>query len=69
MGHGSATKDAVLWTAMINGDVKVQYNRFDEAVVLFQEMQPRRVKWDKFTAVALLTGSAQLGALEQVHRY
>ncbi|KAL5572748.1 hypothetical protein UlMin_022345 [Ulmus minor] len=56
-------KDVVLWTAMING--YVQYNRFDEALKLFQEMQSRRVKADKFTMVALLTGCAQLGALEQ----
>lgn len=55
---------------MING--YAQYNRFDEAVALFQEMQIRRVKGDKFTAVTLLTGCAQSGALEQgkwIHRY
>ncbi|KAB2623138.1 pentatricopeptide repeat-containing protein [Pyrus ussuriensis x Pyrus communis] len=43
----------------------IQYNRFNEAVALFQEMQTKRVKGDKFTAVALLTGCAPLGALEQ----
>lgn len=66
----SPTKDVVLWTAMING--YVQYNQFDEAVALFQEMQFRRVPVDKFTVVALLTGCAQLGALEQgkwIHGY
>ncbi|KAF3438173.1 hypothetical protein FNV43_RR20930 [Rhamnella rubrinervis] len=57
------TKDVVLWTAMVNG--YVQYNRFDEAVALFQEMQVGRVRADKFTVVAILTGCAQLGALEQ----
>ncbi|PRQ46484.1 putative tetratricopeptide-like helical domain-containing protein [Rosa chinensis] len=66
----SPTKDVVLWTAMMNG--YVQYNQFDEAVALFQEMQFRRVQVDKFTVVALLTGCAQLGALEQgnwIHGY
>lgn len=50
----------------------VQYNQFDEAVALFQEMQFRRVPVDKFTVVALVTGCAQLGALEQgkwIHGY
>lgn len=59
----SPVRDVVLWTTMING--YVQYNRFDDAMILFQEMQSRRVKADKFTMVALLTGCAQLGALEQ----
>lgn len=66
----SPTEDVVLWTAMMNG--YVQYNQFDEAVALFQEMQFRRVQVDKFTVVALLTGCAQLGALEQgkwIHGY
>ncbi|KAK3229580.1 hypothetical protein Dsin_001461 [Dipteronia sinensis] len=66
----SPVKDIVLWTAMING--YVQYNRFDEAVSLFREMQIRRVKPDKFIVVALLTGCAQLGALEHgrwIHGY
>ncbi|KAK0591874.1 hypothetical protein LWI29_009579 [Acer saccharum] len=66
----SPVKDIVLWTAMING--YVQYNRFDEAVSLFREMQIKRVKPDKFIVVALLTGCAQLGALEQgrwIHGY
>ncbi|KAJ4958183.1 hypothetical protein NE237_025294 [Protea cynaroides] len=56
-------RDVVLWTAMING--YVQFNRFDEALALFREMQIKRVKPDRFTLVALLTGCAQLGALEQ----
>lgn len=66
----SPTRDIVLWTAMING--YVQFNRFDEAISLFQEMQLRRVKPDKFIAVTLLTGCAQLGALEKgkwIHNY
>ncbi|KAF5725806.1 hypothetical protein HS088_TW23G00535 [Tripterygium wilfordii] len=66
----SPTRDIVLWTAMING--YVQLNRFDEAVALFREMQIKRVKPDKFIVVALLTGCAQLGALEQgkwIHEY
>lgn len=66
----SPVRDVVLWTAMING--YVQYNRFDDAMDLFQEMQSKRVKADKFTMVALLTGCAQLGALEQgewIHGY
>ncbi|KAK4253700.1 hypothetical protein QN277_010341 [Acacia crassicarpa] len=66
----SPTRDIVLWTAMING--YVQFNRFDEAVKLFQEMQMRRIKPDKFIVVTLLTGCAQLGALEQgkwIHGY
>lgn len=66
----SPVKDIVLWTAMING--YVQFNRFDEAVSLFRDMQFRRVKPDKFIVVALLTGCAQLGALEQgrwIHGY
>ncbi|KAM1466288.1 hypothetical protein ACFX2I_031506 [Malus domestica] len=50
----------------------IQYNRFNEAVALLQETQTKRVKGDKFTAVALLTGCAPLGALEQgewIHGY
>ncbi|XP_057509604.1 pentatricopeptide repeat-containing protein At1g31430-like [Actinidia eriantha] len=63
-------KDIVFWTAMING--YVQFNHVDEAVALFREMQFKRFKPDKFTVVALLTGCAQLGALEQgkwIHGY
>ncbi|XAR66341.1 hypothetical protein NMG60_11012533 [Bertholletia excelsa] len=59
----SPVRDIVLWTAMING--YVQFNRVDEAVAMFREMQIQRVKPDKFTLVTLLTGCAQLGALEQ----
>ncbi|RVX11147.1 Pentatricopeptide repeat-containing protein [Vitis vinifera] len=56
--------------AMING--YVQFNRFDDAVALFREMQIKRVSPDRFTLVALLTGCAQLGTLEQgkwIHGY
>ncbi|KAF9685506.1 hypothetical protein SADUNF_Sadunf03G0061700 [Salix dunnii] len=66
----SPVRDVVLWTAMING--YVQFNHFDKAVALFQEMQIQRVKPDKFVLVALLTGCAQMGALEQgtwIHGY
>lgn len=66
----SPVKDVVLWTTMING--YVQFNHFDEAVALFREMQISRVKPDKFIVVALLTGCAQMGALEQgkwIHGY
>lgn len=66
----SPIRDIVLWTAMING--YVQFNQFEEALALFQEMQIKRVKPDKFIAVTLLTGCAQLGALEQgkwIHNY
>ncbi|OMO57934.1 hypothetical protein COLO4_34979 [Corchorus olitorius] len=55
---------------MVNG--YIQFNRFDEAVELFQEMQIRGVKPDKFLVVSLLTGCAQSGALEQgkwIHGY
>ncbi|KAM2935449.1 hypothetical protein COP2_033161 [Malus domestica] len=54
---GSPTKDVVLWKPMING--YVQYNHFNEAVALFKEMQTKRVKGDKLTAVALLIGCTQ----------
>ncbi|XP_072983717.1 pentatricopeptide repeat-containing protein At1g31430 [Typha latifolia] len=66
----SPAKDVILWTAMING--YVQYNRFEEAMALFRDMQLKRMKPDKFTAVALLTCCASLGALEQgkwIHGY
>ncbi|CAL1386229.1 unnamed protein product [Linum trigynum] len=66
----SPTRDIVLWTSMING--YVQFNHFDRAVALFREMQARRMKPDKFILVALLTGCAQTGALEQgkwIHEY
>ncbi|KAM1466286.1 hypothetical protein ACFX2I_031504 [Malus domestica] len=43
----------------------IQYNSFNDEVALFQEMQAKRVKGDKFTVAALLTGCAPLGALEQ----
>ncbi|KAI3868240.1 hypothetical protein MKX03_000151 [Papaver bracteatum] len=66
----SPVRDVVLWTAMING--YVQFNQIDEALSLFNEMQTKGLKPDGFTAVALLTGCAQLGALEQgrwIHAY
>ncbi|KAK3041626.1 hypothetical protein RJ639_001436 [Escallonia herrerae] len=66
----SPVRDIVLWTAMING--YVQFNLVDEAMALFQDMQMNRVKPDKYTMVTLLTGCAQLGALEQgkwIHEY
>ncbi|KAA0046726.1 pentatricopeptide repeat-containing protein [Cucumis melo var. makuwa] len=66
----SPVRDVVLWTAMING--YVQFHHFDDAVALFREMQIQKVKPDKFTVVTLLTGCAQLGALEQgkwIHGY
>ncbi|KAK9947636.1 hypothetical protein M0R45_003251 [Rubus argutus] len=57
-------KNVICWTSMVCGYVN--------CVALFQEMQFRRVRVDKFTVVALLTGCAQLGALEQgkwIHWY
>ncbi|XP_076891745.1 pentatricopeptide repeat-containing protein At1g31430-like [Bidens hawaiensis] len=66
----SPVKDIVLWTAMING--YVQFNQVDDAMALFQQMQIFGIKPDKFTVVALLTGCAQVGALEQgkwIHEY
>ncbi|GJU55149.1 pentatricopeptide repeat-containing protein [Tanacetum coccineum] len=66
----SPVKDIVLWTAMING--YIQFNHVDEAMRLFQQMQKFKIKPDKFTVVALLTGCAQLRALEQgnwIHEY
>ncbi|KAI3445561.1 hypothetical protein Pfo_002226 [Paulownia fortunei] len=66
----SPVRDLVLWTTMING--YVQFNKVDEAITLFRYMQMDRVKPDKYTLVALLTGCAQLGALEQgewIHAY
>ncbi|KAK1430817.1 hypothetical protein QVD17_13853 [Tagetes erecta] len=66
----SPVKDIVLWTAMING--YVQFNQVDDALALFQQMQIYKIKPDKFTVVALLTGCAQVGALEQgkwIHDY
>lgn len=66
----SPVKDIVLWTAMING--YVQFNRPDEALSLFREMQIKNGRPDRFTLVALLTGCAQLGTLEQgkwIHGY
>ncbi|KAL3535805.1 hypothetical protein ACH5RR_004266 [Cinchona calisaya] len=68
--HRSPSRDLVLWTAMING--YVQFNRVDGALTLFREMQMERIKPDKFTLVALLTGCARLGALEHgewLHAY
>ena len=59
----SPSRDIVLWTAMING--YVQFNHFEDAIALFGEMQIRGVEPDKFIVVTLLTGCAQLGALEQ----
>ncbi|KAK7348941.1 hypothetical protein VNO80_23728 [Phaseolus coccineus] len=66
----SPSRDIVLWTAMING--YVQFNRFEEAIALFGEMQMRGVRPDNFIVVTLLTGCAQSGALEQgkwIHNY
>nr|XP_043630350.1 pentatricopeptide repeat-containing protein At1g31430 [Erigeron canadensis] len=66
----SPVKDIVLWTAMING--YVQFNQVDDAMDLFRQLQMFDIKPDKFTVVALLTGCAQVGALEQgkwIHEY
>ncbi|XP_014520396.1 pentatricopeptide repeat-containing protein At1g31430 [Vigna radiata var. radiata] len=66
----SPSRDIVLWTAMING--YVQFNRFEEAIALFGEMQMRGVRPDNFIVVTLLTGCAESGALEQgkwIHNY
>ncbi|XP_012840236.1 PREDICTED: pentatricopeptide repeat-containing protein At1g31430 [Erythranthe guttata] len=66
----SPARDLVLWTTMING--YVQFNKVDEALTLFRYMQMDGVKPDKYTLVSLLTGCAQLGALEQgewIHSY
>ncbi|CAA0824767.1 Pentatricopeptide repeat-containing protein [Striga hermonthica] len=63
-------RDLILWTTMING--YVQFNEVDEAMALFRYMQMERIKPDKYTLVALLTGCAQLGALQQgewIHTY
>ncbi|KAK4358991.1 hypothetical protein RND71_021220 [Anisodus tanguticus] len=66
----SPIRDLVLWTTMING--YVQFNRVDDAMDLFRSMQMQRIKPDKYTLVALLTGCAQVGALQQgewIHDY
>ncbi|XP_049344925.1 pentatricopeptide repeat-containing protein At1g31430 [Solanum verrucosum] len=66
----SPARDLVLWTTMING--YVQFNRVDDAMDLFRSMQMEGIKPDKYTLVALLTGCAQLGALQQgewIHDY
>ncbi|KAG5575355.1 hypothetical protein H5410_055489 [Solanum commersonii] len=66
----SPVRDLVLWTTMING--YVQFNRVDDAMDLFRSMQMQGIKPDKYTLVALLTGCAQLGALQQgewIHDY
>ncbi|KAJ8551273.1 hypothetical protein K7X08_000643 [Anisodus acutangulus] len=56
----SPIRDLVLWTTMINGYGYVQFNRVDDAMDLFRSMQMQRIKPDKYTLVALLTGCAQL---------
>nr|GEZ01607.1 hypothetical protein [Tanacetum cinerariifolium] len=53
----SPVNDIVLWTDMING--YIQFNYVDEAMCLFQQIQKFKIKPDKFTVVALLTGCAQ----------
>ncbi|XP_042002650.1 pentatricopeptide repeat-containing protein At1g31430-like [Salvia splendens] len=66
----SSVKDLVLWTTMING--YVQFNMVDEAMTLFRSMQMKGIEPDKYTLVTLLTGCAQLRALEQgewIHAY
>lgn len=66
----SPVRDLVLWTTMING--YVQFNCVDDAMDLFRSMQIQGIKPDKYTLVALLTGCAQLGALQQgewIHDY
>ncbi|GFY98306.1 pentatricopeptide repeat (PPR-like) superfamily protein [Actinidia rufa] len=72
-------KNVICWTSMVSGYVNCgrldearEFNCVDEAVALFREMQSERIKPDKFTVVALLTGGSQLGALEQgkwIHGY
>ncbi|XWS70644.1 hypothetical protein CRYUN_Cryun03dG0064400 [Craigia yunnanensis] len=54
-----------LWAAASQHYHKGKFNRFDKAVKLFKEMQIQRVKPDNFVVVFLLTGCAQLGALEK----
>ncbi|KAK6775575.1 hypothetical protein RDI58_026576 [Solanum bulbocastanum] len=66
----SPVRDLVLWTTMING--YVQFNCVDDAMDLFRSMQMQGIKPDKYTLVVLLTGCAQLGALQQgewIHDY
>ncbi|PHT99393.1 Pentatricopeptide repeat-containing protein [Capsicum chinense] len=66
----SPVRDLVLWTTMING--YVQFNRVDDAMDLFRLMQMQRIRPDKYTLVALLTGCAQLGLFQQgewIHDY
>ncbi|KAL8531237.1 hypothetical protein ACS0TY_008024 [Phlomoides rotata] len=68
--ENTPVRDLILWTTMING--YVQFNKVNEAMTLFRYMQMDGVKPDKYTLVVLLTGCAQLGALEQgewIHAY
>ncbi|EPS73045.1 hypothetical protein M569_01711 [Genlisea aurea] len=66
----SPVRDVVMWTAMING--YVQFNMVDDAMALFRLMQNAKLEPDRYTLVALLTGCAHSGALEQgewIHNY
>ncbi|RLN24818.1 hypothetical protein C2845_PM07G00560 [Panicum miliaceum] len=49
-------RDAVSWTAMIDG--YVQAARFREALEMFREMQYSNVSADEFTMVSVITACA-----------
>ncbi|OAY73911.1 putative pentatricopeptide repeat-containing protein, chloroplastic [Ananas comosus] len=55
-------KDTVCWTAMIDGCVR--NGRKSESLELFRAMQRENVRPNEFTAVCVLSGCSQIGALE-----
>lgn len=54
-------RDVVTWNTMIGGYVRNA--RFDEALMLFDDMLRSNVEPDKYTFASVITGCARLGAL------
>ncbi|KAJ6731388.1 REPEAT-CONTAINING PROTEIN putative-RELATED [Salix purpurea] len=55
-------KSLFSWNIMINGHV--EDNNYEEALLLFREMQTRGIKGDKVTMAGLVLACTHLGALE-----
>ncbi|KAK9101891.1 hypothetical protein Sjap_019145 [Stephania japonica] len=55
-------KNLFCWNIMINGHV--EQSDYEEALLLFREMQLKGIKADKVTMASLLLASTHLGALE-----
>ncbi|KAF7809374.1 pentatricopeptide repeat-containing protein [Senna tora] len=66
----SSYRNVVSWTALING--YVQFRRFKDALLVFQDMLSHNIIPNHFTLTSVLHASAHIGGLEQgrfIHQY